>query len=205
MCYLQEDHTTPMSILANHPDEKELLIQIAADNQFAFRKLFTLYYQPLGTYIYRITESTELAEEIVQDVFLKIWENRTTLTKVQDFKAYLFIVSKNHTLNCIRKLAKERMLKNEWENTFLQDQGQNDLSNYYKLIDQAIDQLPPQQQKVYILSRHKRLKYAEISNEMNISSETVKKYLQLANGSITNYVRENLESVLLLLLFLNFF
>lgn len=193
-----------MTDLKSH-EEKELLIRIAAGNQSAFRKLFMSHHQQLGTYIYRITNSTEIAEEIVQDVFLKIWLNREALAGVQNFKAYLFVVSKNYALNCLRKLAKERILKNQWENAFINAREDDDLNEHRKLLDKAIDQLPPQQQKVYLLSRHKRLKYAEISDEMNISSDTVKKYLQIANASITTYVKENLESALLLLAFFNSF
>ena len=192
-----------MADLESH-GEKELLIQVTAGMPWAFRTLFMKYHQQLGAYIYRITNSAEIAEEIVQDVFLKIWLNREALAGVQNFKAYLFVVSKNQALNCLRKMAKEQMLKNQWESTCTNMHEDDDLNEYRKLIDQAIDQLPPQQQKVYLLSRHKRLKYAEISDEMNISSETVKKYLQIANASITTYVKENLESVLLLLVFVNF-
>lgn len=179
--------------------EQELLIQIAAGNHAAFRKLFMAYHQQLGMYIYKITNSTDLAEEVVQDVFLKIWLNQEALAGIKNFKAYLFVVSKNHALNCLRKLIKERALKNQWENAFINMQEDTDLNEYHELLDKAIDQLPPQQQKVYLLSRHKRLKYAEISGEMNISSETVKKYLQIANASITTYVKQNMESILLLL------
>jgi len=192
-----------MADLESH-GEKELLIQVTAGMPWAFRTLFMKYHQQLGAYIYRITNSAEIAEEIVQDVFLKIWLNREALAGVQNFKAYLFVVSKNQALNCLRKMAKEQMLKSQWESACTNMHEDDDLNEYRKLIDQAIDQLPPQQQKVYLLSRHKRLKYAEISDEMNISSETVKKYLQIANASITTYVKENLESVLLLLVFVNF-
>lgn len=180
--------------------ENNLLLQIASGNQFAFRKLFTMHHQHLGNYIFRITDSMELAEEIVQDVFMKIWLNREKLTEVKNFKAYLFVISKNQALNSLRKMIKERALITNLENILNQDQDDNDLSEYYRLIDEAIDQLPPQQQKVYLLSRHKRLKYVEISDEMNISSETVKKYLKIANSSIIAHVRANLESILLLVL-----
>jgi len=180
--------------------ENNLLVQIASGNEFAFRKLFMLYNQHLGNYIFSITDSVELAEEIVQDVFMKIWTNRETLEKIQNFKAYLFVISKNQALNCLRKIVKERSLITDLGNVLSEDHQSDDLCEYYRLIDEAIDLLPPQQQKVYLLSRHKRLKYIEISDEMNISHETVKKYLKIANSSIIAHVRANLESALILLL-----
>lgn len=186
-------------------DEKDLLGQIAQGDENAFRQLFYKYHQQLAIHVFRLTQSVELAEEIVQDVFLKIWTNREALTDVQHFKAYLFVVSKNQTLNALRQLAKERKNKEEWQkdNALLYKQQEADVTtDYYSLIDQAVAQLPPQQQKVYRLSRHKRLKYQEIAQQLDLSRETVKKYMQLAIASIGTYIRSNTEAFLLLLLLL---
>jgi RNA polymerase sigma-70 factor (family 1) len=184
--------------------EQELLLQIATGDQFAFRKLFMMYHQQLGNFIFRITESKELAEEIVQDVFMKIWTQRQSLNEVQSFKAYLFVLSRNHSLNSLRKLARERLRKVQWEDNFANIPESAEMMDYYTLLDKAIDLLPPQQQKVYLLSRHKRLKYMEISNELNISAETVKKYLKIANSSITTYMRDHIETVSLLIILYTF-
>lgn len=181
-------------------NERDLLVQVSAGNEFAFSKLFDLYHQKLGTYIYRITDNAELAEEVVQDVFLKIWTSRKALEKVQNFNAYLFTISKNHALNCLRQQSKEWLLQKEWfvENTTLtKDFG---TVQYYNLLDKAIDRLPKQQQKIYLLSRHERLKYAEIATKLNLSKETVKKYLKIANHSITSYlIAQHLLPIILLM------
>jgi len=190
-----------------HADERELLMQVASGNEHAFGQLFMRHHQQLGGHMLRITSSIELAEEVVQDVFLKIWFTRESLVRVDNFKAYLFVISKNHALNCLKKLAKERALIKQ-----LEDVGAGSLSPevagtdmYYNLLDEAIDQLPPQQQKVYLLSRHGRLKYAEIADQLELSRETVKKYLQIATMSITEYVHEHLEVIVLLLIALKSF
>jgi RNA polymerase sigma-70 factor (ECF subfamily) len=182
-------------------NERELLIQVASGNEYAFRKLFMVHHQLLGVHMLRITNSVELAEEIVQDVFLKIWLTRETLVGVDNFKAYLFVISKNHALNCLKKLAKERLLIKTMETNGFGDlvPETTDTDMYYTLLDEAIDHLPPQQQKVYLLSRHGRLKYAEIADQLELSRETVKKYLQIATTSITEYVHEHLEVTALLL------
>ena len=180
--------------------DSDQLIMVAAGNELALKQLFLKYHQQLGTHIFRITNSMELAEEIVQDVFLKIWMNREALSEVHNFKAYLFVISKNHTLNCLRKLSRERHHLNICEENYTMsltaDNG--DLNSYHNILDQAIDRLPPQQQRVYLLSRHERLRYAEVANRMNISHESVKKYLKIANASIIAFVKTNLYSVLFL-------
>lgn len=180
--------------------EKDLLNKVAEGNEDSFRQLFSRYHQQLGSYIFRITNSVDLAEEIVQDVFLKIWMSRETLSGVNNFKAYLFVISKNHTLNCLRKLSKERMHMKCCEDDLARDHEYEDqtVDVYHSLLDEAINQLPAQQQKVYLLSRHERLRYAEVASRLNLSRETVKKYLQIATASITAYVLTNVNTTVLL-------
>lgn len=174
-------------------NEKALLMQVAEGDEQAFCELFNLYHQQLCNHIFRLTDSVELAEEIVSDVYLKIWMNHEVLTSVQNFRAYLYVVSKNHALNCLKKLIKERKLKQKWEEDNQESEtDESSFSGYYGLLDEAIDHLAPQQKKAYLLSRHERLKYSEIAEQMDISRETVKKYLQLAVISITEYVQKNM-------------
>lgn len=189
------------------PCEKELLLKVAGGDEHAFSELFNTHHQLLGTHIYRITNSAELAEEVVQDVFIKIWMNRETLTTIHNFRAYLFVVSKNHALNCLRKLAKERIHQKTIEENAMAIVPEENagLTDYYSLLDKAIDHLPPQQQKVYLLSRHNRLKYDEIANQMGLSRETVKKYLQGATHSITSFVQSNMDISAIILLAAIFF
>ncbi|RWY53999.1 RNA polymerase sigma factor [Mucilaginibacter gilvus] len=177
------------------PCENELLLRVAGGDEHAFSELFNTHHQLLGTHIYRITGSAELAEEVVQDVFLKIWLSRESLAAIQHFKAYLFVISKNHALNCLRKLAKERLRQKTIEENAMAliPEDNSGLDTYYSLLDEAIDHLPPQQQKVYLLSRHKRLKYDEIASQMGLSRETVKKYLQASTHSITIFVQSNMD------------
>jgi len=187
--------------------DKDLLLKVAEGDEHAFRRLFIAHHQQLGVHIHRITNSMELAEEVVQDVFLKIWMARETLANVDDFKAYLFVISKNHALNCLKKLAKEKVQIKKLEEgslgLIMADQQDNNM--YYNLLDEAIDHLPSQQQKVYLLSRHNRLKYNEIADQLKLSRETVKKYLQIATTSITDYVRSHLDVYSVVLLAIKYF
>lgn len=187
--------------------EKDLLVKVSEGDEDAFRHLFSKHHQQLGIHIFRITNSVDIAEEIVQDVFLKIWMSRETLVRVRNFKAYLSVISKNHSLNCLRKLSREQICSKEWEDCCVKiSTSESESFNlYYRLLDEAIDQLPPQQQKVYLLSRHERLRYAEIANKLNLSCETVKKYLQIATASITAYVKTNSEAAIILLIISIFF
>jgi len=188
-------------------DDKELLIKIAKGDERAFCCFFERYHQMLATHILRITRCRLLTEEIVQDVFLKIWMTREVLSEIRDVKAYLYMVSRNHALNGLKKVARERELHLEIDPELVGNMSSmesHEEVNYYGLIDEAINILPPQQKKVYLLSRHERLKYSEIADHLQLSKETVKKYLQLATESITYYLRKSLTHIIWLVKLFNF-
>ena len=181
--------------VAQFKDEHTLLIKAAKGDETAFSCLFYRHYQKILAFMIRLTRSAEVAEDIVQDVFLKVWEKREALTEVDRFDAYLYVLCRNHAFNTLKRFAYERAKMAEVESESMVEafHDVSSMTDYYQLLDQAIEELPPQQQKVYLLSRRKRLKYKEIAQQMELSSETVKKYLKLATRSITGYLRTNLE------------
>ncbi len=186
---------------------KNLLIKVAEDDERSFGQLFKIYYNQLGDYIMRITESEHLAEEIVQDVFYKIWVNRKSLIEIDCFKAYLLIVAKNQALGCLKKIAREKRRNKEWVSNVLQQAINDDediiSTNIGNLIDEAVELLPPQQKKVYIFSRRDGLKQEEIARELNISLQTVKKHMVLALRFLKNNLRSNIG--MFILFFTGFF
>ena len=151
------------------------------------------YHNQLASYVLLLTESRELSEEIIQDVFLKIWNGREKLHEIESFTSYLFILTRNYTLNALRKKVAEReknatyqkVISLEQNIVSLDDQEEPD---FYNLIDKAVVQLPPQQKKVFAL-RMQGLKNPEIATEMQISPASVKKYQQWALKSVIHYVR----------------
>ncbi|QIL39107.1 sigma-70 family RNA polymerase sigma factor [Pedobacter sp. HDW13] len=174
------------------PNEKDLLLEIAKGDGIAFAELFRAYHGPLIKYIYTLLESVEICEEIVQDVFLKVWENRATLPKLDRFTSYLFILTRNYAISAIRQMVKDKkhsqlyaeevLNLNEGEETFNVDQ------EYQNILIKAIAELPPSQQRVLQL-RQQGLKSREIAGEMGISIESVKKYQQWATKSVSKFLK----------------
>jgi len=193
-----------MSDLSIIDEDNELLRRVVLGDEKAFRVVFNKYHNRLGSHLFRITKSHELAQEVVQDIFLKIWMNRAELSGVQNFRAYLYVMSKNHALNCLKTLALEKTLTTSLEeNQDFQTDDVTEENEKYQLIDEAIDHLPPQQKQVYLMSRHERLKYHEIADRLSLSRETVKKYLQISSESISSYIRKKLFiSILVFIWFL---
>jgi RNA polymerase sigma-70 factor (ECF subfamily) len=186
------------------PNESELIKQVISGSERAFSKLFDGYYKALGDYVYRLTESLEITEEIVQDVFIKIWTKKEALSGIESFSNYLFIISRNQTYNFLRKKANEKVRQLEWEKDFEENSILNDDDKsgefYRSLLEKAIEKLPPQQKKVYLLSRNERLKYEEIAQKLNISPETVKKHMKSAIKFLKSNVNVENDGVLVLIL-----
>ena len=194
-----------MLINDNHID-KELLARIADGDEKSFEILVNTYSDLLGTYIFRLTHSRETAEEIVQDIFMKIWMHREGLREVNNFHAWLYIMSKNQAINALRKLINEQSKRFAVSETLYQANTENNEWRDEKLsiIETAITHLPPQQKKVYLLHRREGFSYKEIASKMNISTETVKKYLQYATRSIVSEVESITKIGFLLLLIKKF-
>ena len=189
--------------------DKELLLQVAEGDETAFGNLYLQWHQLLAGYVFRITESRELTEEIVQDVFMNIWRVRETLAEINNFKHFLLVVSRNKAFDVLKKQLKEQKLKHIWEKENMSalpiavDAAEVARDS---LIDQAIDSLPPRRKEVYLLSRHERIAYKEIANRLGISKESVKTHLKLANNAISFFIRSNLPeiTVLFINIFINF-
>ena len=182
-------------------NEKELLLQVARGDESAFRQLFLQWNQLLAGYVFRITESRELTEEIVQDVFMKIWMVRETLTGINNFKHFLLVVARNQAFDALKKQLKEQERKRVWEKENKPElyiaNSDTDTSGF-SLIDQAIDSLPPRRKEVYLLSRHERLTYKEVADRLGISRESVKTHLKLAADSIAGFIRSHLSEITVL-------
>ena len=189
--------------------EIEILHRVSEGNEKAFTQLFIQHHQHLAAYVDKLTGSRELAEEVVLDVFLKIWTSRQSLREITNFRSWLYVVSRNHTFNCLRRIVKEKLEKEAWLNNQSAVEHETALGNtdiYAKAIE-AIGQLPPQQQKVFVLRRLKNMKYKDIASHLNVSRETVKSYIKLAYSSVSMFARgrrSTLESRILMILALHF-
>lgn len=202
--YVYKNEAYALSSVADNTTNN-LLQRVSEGDEHAFRELFHTWSDTLHGYIFQLTRSGDMAEEVVQDIFLQIWTTRESLARVRNFPAYLFVISRNHALNALKKALRLRKRQQAWEaSQHAETEEVADCEPVLGLIDTAIAQLPPQQQKVWILSRRQGRKYSEIAEEMKLSKETVKKYLQYANQSIMEYVTTHADYLLLCCFFIFF-
>jgi RNA polymerase sigma factor (sigma-70 family) len=188
------------SFIPNY-NEKELLLKVAEADEAAFRELY-LHWQPLlATFILRITKSRESTAEIIQDVFLKIWLTREALNEVENFKSYLFIISRNHALNAFQKSMREVKRIDQLGRSISRESNEIDENKlvHLTLVDEAIDHLTERRKQVYLLHRHQKLTYIQIGDQLGISRESVKTHLELAIKSITQYLKDRMSTLILVI------
>ena len=169
-------------------DEKELLKLASSGNEKAFTYLFHQHKNKLFGYLFRLTNSQEITEDIIQDIFLKLWKDKSELINIVQFDAYLFRMAKNQAINSFKNIARQTLLYAEYFDTLsIEDYSTDNLLQFdetQKLLNQIIETLPPQQKLVFKLSREQHLKHDEIAQMLNLSPNTVKNHIIQAINTI---------------------
>lgn len=187
-------------------NESELFQLIAKGDQSAYSRLFQLYEGRVFAVAYKMTKSRETAEEIAQETFLNIWQHRDKLSDVQDASAYLFTIAYNIIFRFLKKVAREENLLQELISNARSVSNSTDETILFRerqaIIDKAIQQLPPQRRLIFVLSRLQGLKHEEIANLLDISPNTVKNQLVIAQKTLRTLMGDGGEMAFLLLFLL---
>jgi len=175
--------------MKDHSNDNELLRKIRKGDLSAFESLFSDYYVMLGIIAKSFVKDTRIAEEIVADLFVKLWERRKYFIVTVSLKAYLIKSVQNRCINYLRQHQKENKQKQaleeninyevlRWSDDFPLDKIlEEELSDR---IEKAIRNLPPRCREIFILSRDKGLQYDEIAVQLKISVNTVKGQMKIA-------------------------
>ncbi|MEI9944980.1 MAG: RNA polymerase sigma-70 factor [Chitinophagaceae bacterium] len=176
-------------------EESALLSLLAQDSEYAFQLIFDRHRDTIYKVAMLYVKSPVIAEEIVQDVFLKLWFQRKNLQELRSIESWLFIITKNLTLNCLKKIAHEWTAREKWikENNSSENTTDHKILNgqYQQLLQQAIKNLPEQQRLVYKLGKEQGLSYEAIGSELSISPLTVKTHMARALATIRSFLAQN--------------
>ena len=163
-------------------DEKQLLKAISEGDEKAF-KTFFLYYYPR---INGLLQSQEEAEDLSQDIFLTLWNNRSSLHTINNLKPYLFRISKNAVYRHIERALLFRNYQQKETEKYSPPQESNEtddtihLKELELLVTMVVEKMPPQRQKIYKMSRESGMNNEEIARELGINKRTVENHLSQA-------------------------
>jgi RNA polymerase sigma-70 factor (family 1) len=178
---------------------KKLTTRIAVDDDtVAYKELFLLYHPRLINFAKSITGTKESAEEVVSDVFLKIWTNRAALTSVENFHLYIYIITKHLSINCFMKQKRERSFSLdetvvEFKSIYLDPEQLMITGEMLKRIRRAIRELPPRCQMVFKLVKEDGLKYREVAQLLDLSQKTIENQMTIALRKIAYSIRVDIR------------
>ncbi|MEJ2884604.1 RNA polymerase sigma factor [Pedobacter sp. GR22-6] len=172
-----------------------------------FSTLFEQYYKQIYGNTLRLLKIQAIAEDIAQQVFLNVWERRHQLPEVADHKAWLFQIARNLIASRFReKLLEEKYLAFAIEMLESSSESPEDIVmniERNELLDKSLESLSPKQKEVYQLSRQDGKTYEEIAQELGIRKDTVKEYIQIALSKIRQYLIENKNELISIIIFSN--
>lgn len=190
---------------STHADaaEKSLLYALKEGDGGAFEKLYDRYSERILYNLLRIVRSSAIAEELLQDVFLKVWEMRATIDPKRSFQAFLFQLSSNLAIDFYRKAARKRIMEAavalSTEATYEHVEKYVDYKEAEVLLDRTISRLPPQRQRVFRLCRIEGKTYEEVAEMLSISRSTVREHMVKANAFLREQFTREYGIYLLLL------
>lgn len=189
--------------------ENKIILDLKNDNRGAFNRLFRFYYPRIVSYIASLVDDDLIAEDIAQDVFLYVWENRKRLMIGKGFHSYLFQISYTRCLDHFRKF---RLAETYNEKVFVEhveqyksllDEDTNTLSSLYskdffEQLNELLDKIPADRKKVFVMAYIRGISTKEIAQSLNMPKRTVESHVYLT----LKYLKSNMSRKDFLLLFM---
>ena len=184
----------------SHPYRpSEVLLQLTEGNESAFKQIYDRYWLGIYKTVKRYTKSQEVAEDIVQEIFTTLWNNRTHFTEVINIEYYLITMAKNLTYKTLRKMAFEKEVRNHWSEEGLRTENvESDAvldQQYAQLIQHAVGLLPSQQKQIFQMAKVEGLSHKDIATQLKISHLTVKTHMAKALRTIRHYLQPHLTNL----------
>lgn len=176
-------------------EEKDILLSLLEGNEQAFDKIYHLYSPRLFGKLMKLVKSETQAQEILQDVFLKIWEYRKSIDPEKSFRSFLFKIAENKVYDFFRKAVRDKKIESQLialstVNYNIVEEFRSD-DEHLALLQKAIEFLPPQRQQVFRLCKLENKSYKEVSEILGISVSTISDHIVKATKAIRDYFEKN--------------
>jgi RNA polymerase sigma-70 factor (family 1) len=194
-----------MSTSADY-NEKDLLNALSNSDHAAFETLYCSYKDKLYSFLYNLTDSEVVSQDLVQEIFLNIWQKRTNVKSIENFGGYLFNAVRNHAINSIRSRDRTNRLMTELSQRPDDIVQLDDLFAARELaaaLEQVLQILPLQQRRVFELSRNNGMKYSDIAAHLGISVATVRNHMIQALKKIREHLGDDYPIVIIVMIWTN--
>lgn len=183
-------------------DERELLINLGEGKESAFNSLYQLFANKIYSRLLKLTQSEQLADELLQDTFIILWNKKHTINPDLSIKSWLYKVAENEVYQLYRKIARDKRLQNHIVSTFIETYSHTEEGIFYKesqeLLAKAMEQLTPQRKEAFKLCRIEGMSYQEAATKMGLSVSTVSNHLVQATSVVRDYIFQSNQRMVLL-------
>lgn len=183
--------------------QKDLIVRLKRGDEAAFNELYNAYSKPMYLKVLRMVKNKDTADELVQELFIKLWDNRNKIDTEKSFQSFMYTIAQNLVYNYFRKVASDH---NMIESLLLRgvdyDPGAEELllnKEAAALLQQAIDQLSPQRRQAFNLCKIEGRSYEEASQIMGVSVATINSHITQSLQSIKIYVLKHQDKTLLII------
>lgn len=173
--------------MINSANESDLIRLLGGGQESAFEELYSIYSNRLLGFLIRLVKSEDVAAELLQEIFIKVWNNRQNTDPQQSFRSYLFRIAENCVYDFFRKAARDKKLRSalinsvceysHFEESFLNKENE-------QLLQEAINSLPPKRRQVFQMVKMEDRSYEEVSKLLNISTSTINDHIVKATKSV---------------------
>lgn len=170
---------------------KSTLLDFINGDEYAFTQIYKLYCTDIRSYCYKHTRSSETAEELTSDVFLRLWEARANLDPEKELKPYLFTITKNVTFTWLKRLMTDQKMKHIFRERYLSDQQEASqdvaiaAAMDLALLRKMMAKIPVKRRQTFELCKIDGFSYAEAANILQVSRETIKEHMSLAKRDMS--------------------
>jgi RNA polymerase sigma-70 factor (ECF subfamily) len=185
-------------------DDARLICLLQHDNVEGFNALYAKYHRLVYGNIIKLIKDSDSAKDILQEVFVTLWEKRSTIDKTKSISGWLFTVSYNRSIDFLKKALQATAMQQELS-TIMPLAGSDPVLKEIRLqlLEEAIRELSPQKRKVFVLCKLQGKTYEESAKELNISKYTVKEYLSLAVAHVQKYMQAHVSILLIVATLIN--
>ncbi|QNL50193.1 RNA polymerase sigma-70 factor [Olivibacter sp. SDN3] len=183
-------------------DVTRLLFLMSKGDERAFETIYRKYKQPIAQFVLKYVHCRTQTDDITQEIFIKIWENRDKIAGIKSFKSYLFTVARNHTLNCLKRIVHAEDALNHLtthlpECSTTLDELQ--FKEYNQFIDMALYEMPERTLKIFKLCREEGKSYEEAAATLGVSRNAIKNHMVKAMKTLSHVASDKLDITLVLI------
>ncbi|TDQ77811.1 RNA polymerase sigma factor [Sphingobacterium yanglingense] len=189
--------------------DKKVLIELRKGDYLSFKKIYHAYAQRLYSFIFKVVKDVDLADDVLQLTFVRIWNNREQIDEEKLFDAYIFQIASNLCIDTLRQIAqqerKKQHLYQQMNELALSVEEQFLIKEKAVLIDQLLDSLPPQRRLIFTRCKLEGYSYQEVADELGISTSTVSNQLVMGVKTLREEFNKHKDAIILTLLIPNIY